>query len=304
MAITKGRPSAKHCNRCTNIGNLLGRFRSPRPLEIAASASAPRPAIPILATSIPTTADTAALSATNDSIKTRLTSTARYASLFIGDDLPYVALMDFHNHQHLPLSRRPPFFLTIANYHYHYNYLMSISSPPPGKLDLIATATFGLEAVVARELEALGYEPKIIQPGRMLFQGDESAICRANLWLRAADRVLVRMGTFEARDFGQLFDRTYALPWEEWIPARRRISRQRPLDQVAAFQRAGLPEDRQEGGRREAQGGLRRRVVRRDRAEVLDRGRPAGGPGHADARHHRRRGCTSAATGGWSARRR
>ena len=85
-------------------------------------------------------------------------------------------------------------------------------------MDLIATSTFGLEAIVARELQALGYETKTIQPGRMLFEGDEQAICQANLWLRAADRVLVRLGAFEAMDFGQLFDQTFALPWEEWIP--------------------------------------------------------------------------------------
>ena len=52
----------------------------------------------------------------------------------------------------------------------------------------------------------------------MLFAGDESDICRTNLWLRTADRVLVRLDTFEARDFGQLFDRTRALPWEDWLP--------------------------------------------------------------------------------------
>ena len=86
-------------------------------------------------------------------------------------------------------------------------------------IDLIATSTFGLEAVVARELAALGYESKTVQPGRMLFDGTEEAICQANIWLRAADRVLVRIGSFEATDFGQLFDGTCALPWEEWIPA-------------------------------------------------------------------------------------
>ncbi len=91
------------------------------------------------------------------------------------------------------------------------------TSPTP-KLDLIATSTFGLEAVVARELGALGYEAKIIQPGRVLFTGDESDICRTNLWLRTADRVLLRLDSFEARDFGQLFDRTRALPWEDWLP--------------------------------------------------------------------------------------
>ncbi|NUQ66390.1 MAG: class I SAM-dependent RNA methyltransferase, partial [Pirellulales bacterium] len=85
-------------------------------------------------------------------------------------------------------------------------------------LELIATSAFGLEAVVARELRALGYESATIQPGRLLFQADEAALARANLWLRAADRVLLRLGTFEATDFGELFDRTYALPWEEWVP--------------------------------------------------------------------------------------
>ena len=86
-------------------------------------------------------------------------------------------------------------------------------------MDLIATATFGLEAVVARELEALGYSANIIQAGRILFEGDETAVCRANLWLRTAERVLVRVGDFEALDFGTLFDATHALPWEEWIAA-------------------------------------------------------------------------------------
>ena len=85
-------------------------------------------------------------------------------------------------------------------------------------MDLIATSTFGLEAVVARELEALGYDSNTVQPGRMLFRGGRDAICRANIWLRAADRVLVRLGAFEATDFGQLFDRTFQLPWEAWIP--------------------------------------------------------------------------------------
>lgn len=85
-------------------------------------------------------------------------------------------------------------------------------------LDLIATATFGLEAVVKRELIALGYEAETIQNGRVLFRGDESGIARANLWLRASDRVLLRLGSFEATDFGALFDQTYNLAWDEWIP--------------------------------------------------------------------------------------
>jgi len=75
----------------------------------------------------------------------------------------------------------------------------------------------GLEAVVARELADLGYEPRIVQTGRVAFVGDGLAICRANLWLRCADRVLIQVGRFEARNFGELFDRTYALDWQGWI---------------------------------------------------------------------------------------
>ena len=75
----------------------------------------------------------------------------------------------------------------------------------------------GLEAVVARELEGLGYSPRIVQTGRVAFAGDCLAVCRANIWLRCADRVLIQVGQFEAGDFGELFDHTYALPWQDWI---------------------------------------------------------------------------------------
>ncbi len=85
------------------------------------------------------------------------------------------------------------------------------------ELHLIATATFGLEAVVKRELEALGYAAAIRQNGRVHFTGDERALVRANLHLRTADRVLLCIGEFEARDFGALFDVTGSLPWEQWI---------------------------------------------------------------------------------------
>ncbi|MBC8350648.1 MAG: bifunctional 23S rRNA (guanine(2069)-N(7))-methyltransferase RlmK/23S rRNA (guanine(2445)-N(2))-methyltransferase RlmL [Planctomycetes bacterium] len=84
--------------------------------------------------------------------------------------------------------------------------------------DLIATTAFGLEAVVKRELAVLGYEARIGDPGRIHFCGDASAICRANLWLRTADRVLVQVASFEAADFDALFETTKALPWASWIP--------------------------------------------------------------------------------------
>ena len=84
-------------------------------------------------------------------------------------------------------------------------------------VELIATSTMGLEAVVSRELKALGYGNRIVGLGRIAFDADEAAICRANLWLRTSGRVLLRLGEFPATDFGQLFDCTYALPWERWI---------------------------------------------------------------------------------------
>ena len=85
-------------------------------------------------------------------------------------------------------------------------------------LELIATAASGTEAVVKRELAALGYTARIVTPGRLLFRGDEAAICRTNLWLRAGERVLIQLGSFPAADFGALFDGTAALPWEKWLP--------------------------------------------------------------------------------------
>lgn len=85
------------------------------------------------------------------------------------------------------------------------------------KLDLVATSTFGLEAVVMRELGALGYEATSTQTGRIEFRGDADAIARANLRLRCADRVYVRLAQFPCADFDALFDAVHELPWEDWI---------------------------------------------------------------------------------------
>jgi putative N6-adenine-specific DNA methylase len=85
-------------------------------------------------------------------------------------------------------------------------------------MQLIAATTFGLEAVVSRELKQLGYDKQSTEDGKVTFEADALAITRANLWLRSAERVLVQVGQFEAFDFGQLFDRTKVLPWEEWLP--------------------------------------------------------------------------------------
>jgi putative N6-adenine-specific DNA methylase len=87
-----------------------------------------------------------------------------------------------------------------------------------GEVQLIATAAFGLEAVVARELENLGYTGRQVENGRVLFVADHTAIPRTNLWLRSADRVQLLLGEFTARSFDELFEGTKALPWEDWIP--------------------------------------------------------------------------------------
>lgn len=86
------------------------------------------------------------------------------------------------------------------------------------KLELIATATFGLEAVVKREIQNLGYKVVKSEDAKITFLGDERAIVRSNLWLRSADRVLLKMGEFSALTFEELFQQTKAIPWEELIP--------------------------------------------------------------------------------------
>lgn len=85
-------------------------------------------------------------------------------------------------------------------------------------LELIATSTFGLEAVVAQEVKELGYQDVTVENGRVTFTGDWEALCRANLWLRVADRVRLKVGEFKALTFDELFEQTKALPWPELIP--------------------------------------------------------------------------------------
>lgn len=86
------------------------------------------------------------------------------------------------------------------------------------KLELIATATFGLEAVVKREIQNLGYKILKSEDAKITYLGDERAIVRSNLWLRSADRVLLKMGEFKAQEFEELFQQTKAIAWEELIP--------------------------------------------------------------------------------------
>jgi putative N6-adenine-specific DNA methylase len=85
------------------------------------------------------------------------------------------------------------------------------------KFTLLATSPMGLESVVAQELKDLGYETKT-ENGRVSFQGTYQDIARCNLWLRTADRILIKMGEFKATTFDELFEGTKALHWEDWIP--------------------------------------------------------------------------------------
>ena len=86
------------------------------------------------------------------------------------------------------------------------------------KFELIAPCHFGLEAVLKKEIIDLGYEVSKVEDGRVTFLGDEEAVCRANVFLRTAERVLIKVGSFYATTFEELFDKTKELPWEEYIP--------------------------------------------------------------------------------------
>ena len=91
------------------------------------------------------------------------------------------------------------------------------------ELTLIATTAFGLEAITKRELMNLGYTAEIMAPGWIRFQATRAGICRANLWLRTADRILIQVASFEVRDFDTLFETTKQLPWQQWIPVDGRF---------------------------------------------------------------------------------
>ena len=84
--------------------------------------------------------------------------------------------------------------------------------------DLVVPCHFGLEAVTKREIYDLGYEITKVEDGRVTFTGDAEAICRANIFLRGAERVLLLVGRFHATTFDELFEGIKALPWEDYIP--------------------------------------------------------------------------------------
>ena len=86
------------------------------------------------------------------------------------------------------------------------------------RFELIAPCHFGLEAVLKKEVTDLGYEISQVEDGKVTFWGDEAAICRANVFLRTAERVMVKAGSFRATTFEELFQGTKAISWEDLIP--------------------------------------------------------------------------------------
>ena len=84
--------------------------------------------------------------------------------------------------------------------------------------ELLVPCHFGLEAVLKKEIYDLGYEISKVEDGRITFLGDKEAICRANIFLRTAERVMIQVGRFRATTFEELFQGIKAIPWEEYIP--------------------------------------------------------------------------------------
>ena len=85
------------------------------------------------------------------------------------------------------------------------------------KIQLVATCLFGLERLLGEEIDALGYRRLDTMDGRVTFEGDVSAIARANINLRFAERVFIKLGDFRVESFEELFEGTRALEWEKYI---------------------------------------------------------------------------------------
>ena len=81
------------------------------------------------------------------------------------------------------------------------------------RFELIAPCHFGMEAVLKREIYDLGYDISKVEDGKVTFIGDEEAVCRANVFLRTTERILLKVDSFKAYTFDELFEKTKAIPW-------------------------------------------------------------------------------------------
>ena len=91
------------------------------------------------------------------------------------------------------------------------------------RYELIAPCHFGMEAVLKREIYDLGYEIEKVEDGKVTFIGDEEAICRANVFLRTTERILLKVDQFKATTFDELFECTKKIPWEKYLPVDARF---------------------------------------------------------------------------------
>ena len=89
--------------------------------------------------------------------------------------------------------------------------------------ELITPCHFGMESVLKREITDIGYDVSRVEDGKVTFTGDAEAIARANIFLRTTERVLLKAGEFEAKTWDELFEKTKAIPWEEYIPKNGRF---------------------------------------------------------------------------------
>ncbi|MBN2383168.1 class I SAM-dependent RNA methyltransferase [bacterium] len=89
--------------------------------------------------------------------------------------------------------------------------------------DIVVTTAFGLETVVSREMNALGFDTYRVENGKITIQAGFEEISRLNVWLRSADRVFIKLASFPAHDFGELFDQARAIDWSDFFPADARI---------------------------------------------------------------------------------
>lgn len=87
-----------------------------------------------------------------------------------------------------------------------------------GSFEIVIPTLFGTEAFVSREVRRLGYETTSVEDGRVCFKGDYEAVCRANLWIRTGERVLIKIAEFKACSFDELFEGMYAVSWQDWLP--------------------------------------------------------------------------------------
>ena len=150
------------------------------------------------------------------------------------------------------------------------------------RYELIAPCHFGLEAVLKQEITDLGYDVSQVEDGRVTFIGDDEAVCRANIGLRTAERILIKVGSFRAETFDELFENTKALPWEEYIPSDGVFWVAKALLSV----RYSVDHEKGDGGAPEA--GVPCQLVSRGRTELS--GACLSDEGHCDSRigHDRR----------------